>query len=235
MPKVTDELSEPYGRTISTMIPPCLVSKAEQDPAWPSINTGWLPVPNYPALAVYYEDSIDLSGYALQSMTFFPELGFLQESPLRAITGLSAMGTLDATIISSIPLDIEYTAIQLNLAAGPGMLDYPEGLSTNPTPTQWETIPFCRVRYDALDTSLVSQSLTRPVEINQIGSLEPTAADKLYIYRIVIPLSNVADDTTFTSLTIPAQRVGFKGMMAEEPQLEYMMRLKRSYELANQV
>jgi hypothetical protein len=36
-------------------------------------------------------------------------------------------------------------------------------------------------------------------------------------------------------LTIPASRIILPGTMDEEPELEYMMRLARSVELANQV
>jgi hypothetical protein len=71
--------------------------------------------------------------------------------------------------------------------------------------------------------------------MGQLGSLEPTAADKLFASRIVMPYGKVANTILMTSMASPAQRVGFRGMMAEEPTLEYMMRLKRSYELANQV
>ena len=116
MPKVTDELSEPYGRTISTMIPSLILEKNETDPEWTIYRNGWLPLPGI-ALASYYQDSIDLSGYALQDMTFFPELGFLQESPLRSITGSEAAGIWDATIISSVPLDVNSLFLELLYAS----------------------------------------------------------------------------------------------------------------------
>jgi hypothetical protein len=38
-----------------------------------------------------------------------------------------------------------------------------------------------------------------------------------------------------TKMTIPSSRIVIPGTIKEEPKLEYMMRLKRSYELANQV
>jgi len=40
MPKVTDELSEPYGRTISTMIPALVLDKPEVDPEWTQYRNG---------------------------------------------------------------------------------------------------------------------------------------------------------------------------------------------------
>lgn len=118
------------------------------------------------------------------------------------------------------------------LGSAPGLPSYPI-TGYEATPQDWSTVPYCRSRLDILDSTLAQQ--TRPVEQSQLGSLQPTAADKLFIYRIVIPLSTVVDNTALTELFVSAQRVGFRGMMAEESQLQYMMRLKRSYELANQV
>lgn len=233
MPKVTDELSEPYGRTISTMIPSLILEKNETDPEWTIYRNGWLPLPGI-ALASYYQDSIDLSGYALQDMTFFPELGFLQESPLRSITGSEAAGIWDATIISSVPLDVNSLFLELLYASGPGLTPL-GGIGIN-DPSDWSQILYCKIRNDSLDSSLASAlGYTKPVDMGQLGSLEPTAADKLFVSRIVMPYGKVANTILMTSIASPAQRVGFRGMMAEEPTLEYMMRLKRSYELANQV
>ena len=64
------------------------------------------------------------------------------------------------------------------------------------------------------------------------SSLEPTAADKLYGYRIVSVSSGEGEGDT---IAVPASRVLMPGNISSEPKLEYMMRLKRSYELANQV
>lgn len=233
MPKVTDELAEPYGRTISTMIPSLVLEKPEVNPEWTTYRNGWLPVPGV-ALASYYQDSIDLSGYALQRMTFFPELGFLQESPLRSITGSEAAGLWDATIISSVPLDINSLFTELLFSSAPGLT--PLGSVGINDASDWSQILYCRIRNDSLDTTLAnSVGLTKPVDMGQLGSLEPTAADKLFVSRIVYPYGTVSLTTLFATLSAPGQRVGFRGMMAEEVELEYMMRLKRSYELANQV
>jgi len=234
MPKVTDALAEPYGRTISTMIPSLILEKADADPQWTQHRNGWQEIPAYP-FGSYYEDSIDLSGYALQDMTFFPELGFLQESPVRSLTGFppeDMSGILDATIISSVPLLPTDILTQLVFGSAPGMIQ-PNHINIQGT-QDWSQILYCRIRNDVLNNTITGGYL-QPLDQGQVGSLEPTAADKLYILRIVFPYARSATISTFTSLVAPAQRVGFRGMMAEEPLVEYMMRLKRSYELANQV
>ena len=67
---------------------------------------------------------------------------------------------------------------------------------------------------------------------NYYSSLEPTAADTLYCYRVIaLPLTS----SSITSVVLPAKRVIMDAYVEAEPNNEYMMRLKRSYELANQV
>jgi hypothetical protein len=67
----------------------------------------------------------------------------------------------------------------------------------------------------------------------RFDSGEPTAADKLYSYRIVTLFTSDLDEASY--VTIPAARHLIGGVMGGEDDLVYMQRLKRSYELANQV
>jgi len=62
----------------------------------------------------------------------------------------------------------------------------------------------------------------------QIGSMMPTASDRVYSYRAVV-LSPVSP--TETTITIAAARHILKASAKEEPDHEYMMRLLRSYQL----
>jgi hypothetical protein len=72
-----------------------------------------------------------------------------------------------------------------------------------------------------------------PLVDNYFSSLEPTAADCLYCYRVFsFPGAGL---TQLTAITLSPRRVILDAFTVEEPDLEYMMRLKRSYELANQV
>lgn len=63
---------------------------------------------------------------------------------------------------------------------------------------------------------------------------EPNASDKLFCYRIV-QISAEALDAGLSNIVIPACRQLISGMFDEESELVYMQRLKRSYELANQI
>ena len=99
--------------------------------------------------------------------------------------------------------------------------------------------------FHALDLTFGSDVLTAPggatmrvVDYSDFSSLEPTAADCIYCYRVFI-LPKAYDRTTQPNgldvFRAPAKRVLLNAMTDKEPELEYMMRLKRSYELANQV
>ena len=68
---------------------------------------------------------------------------------------------------------------------------------------------------------------------NIFSSLEPTAADTLYCYRVFAVPDPAQSD--ITQLGMPPMRILMSITTEEEPELSYMMRLKRSYELANQV
>lgn len=222
--KVDEELSDPYQRIISEPIGYLIMQKTAGASSW-NYSGGdrqWQSVPGYP-LAMFWESSIDLSGYANQSLTFFPESGFLQQSPVIALDAGAAIHMM--TVISSVPQDIDTLWGTLNAGSTPSVQT-----------EEWDTILYCRIETFTSDTAMPSSfNYLSPQNAGQTGSLAPTAADKLYVYRIAMPIEVVALTTDYTRMQIPACRVGLIGQMAEEPTLEYMMRLKRSYELANQV
>ena len=63
---------------------------------------------------------------------------------------------------------------------------------------------------------------------NQLGSLEATASDRIYCYRVVLYSGAVARFDVY-----PARYI-LRADAKEEPEYQYLMRLKRSYELQNQ-
>ena len=95
-----------------------------------------------------------------------------------------------------------------------------------------------------IDTTFGSDILTAPgaalarvVQSQDFSSLEPTAAENLYCYRVFYlpPSYNRTSERGLDYLRLPASRIIINSMIDKEADLEYMMRLKRSYELANQV
>ncbi|NIQ90333.1 MAG: hypothetical protein GWN93_15420, partial [Deltaproteobacteria bacterium] len=63
---------------------------------------------------------------------------------------------------------------------------------------------------------------------NQIGSLESTASDRIYTYRIL----NITGGTAAAQINLYYARYIIRVQAKEEPDFQYLMRLRRSFELA---
>lgn len=233
--KVDDELADPYERVIKDMIPPCILYKAEEEADWTNLTfqNGWdlIQIPGLALSVPTYESSIDLSGYANQSLTFFPQSGFIQKQPAYRLNSLVGDGRLYATtIISTVPLDLVLLGEMILNGSGPGLTYVNDPTRTSNDFIDWSQVLWCQTEYAFANNTLSDTGFMQVMESGQIGSLSATAADKLYVYAIVMGAAQSA-----TSLAIPAMRLGLIGQMAKEPTLEYMMRLANSYQLANQV
>lgn len=158
--------------------------------------------------------------------------GVIQSGPL-TLEDVSS-GLIVYTIVSSIPLDPTDLSIRLLDGSGPGFLDG-ASLAVGNTQQDWQTVMFAQAEVFGTNNSIVPNplGLLTTISRHQSGSLEATAADTLFVMRMVVSLDNWAGDQT--TLLIPPARVVLPGSMNQEPDLEYMMRLKRSLELANQV
>lgn len=234
--KPDKELADPYERVISKTLNGVNASKVVDNPEYLQLETGgdWKPVPVNPT-ALFYEDSIDLSGYHLQELTFFPELAFKQMNPLMYMQGSDGGTAVDMIVITTVPQEVDWLYLHLISGGGPGMPETGTFPPAGQTPVDWQAVPYCsidiRARNDATPGDFGVMTL---IDSGQLGSLQPTAADKLFIYRIVFPFTNTAPNIQFTQLMVPSVRIGFRGEMAMEADREYLMRLKRGYELANQ-
>lgn len=229
--KVDNELADPYQRIISKVIPPVNGLKAEVDSAYTTLaGSEWVELTE---LGLGYESTIDLSGYANQYLTFFPEVAFNQGPARVAITGTEAAGVIEAVAITTVPMDLQLFANAVIRGGGPGL----PSLLADPDSMDYSTALYYRVDTHLVDTATPNvRGVTRLANTAQLGSISATAADKLFIYKVVLPIFLTSVNAVeITSILSTAERVGFIGQMAEEPTIEYMMRLKRSYELANQV
>jgi hypothetical protein len=175
-----------------------------------------------------HETVIDLSGYAMESLTFFPQAIGLQDPGIYTYfpgDGSTFNGIQVLDIVTSVPMDLNAVAnIQAN-GIGPGMLG---------SLYEFETLLFGMYRFFTANTNIPYPNYQQLERSQRFDSGEPTAADKLYCYRIVSLFSSGFPETT-SFVKIPAARQLIGGAMGEEKELIYMQRLKRSYELANQV
>jgi len=216
---------EDMQRTLVVEFPP--MGLTDDEGSRTVFSTGYTTV----GVNVYlYETDIDLSGYAMDKKTFYPYSSFEQRSGpvIGSFTNTTERNVVDSIIVSSIPLDL--SDIKPNqLAANLPGFNLPGGvafrLNRDPLIHQHQII----YSHDTTTAGTGSGSIYRVVSSQSGSSLEPTAADKLYCYRLI------TTSGTNGQLTVPAARVMIPGTLTSEPKLEYMMRLKRSYELANQV
>ena len=168
-------------------------------------------------------NTIDLAGLELAKETFFPVGTSIQDPNFYTNTSSStpAMHIIDLITDKLIDplLSIQMTAgISQLFGTNYGMM----GDSNDPT-----TIIMGSYRFKTGNSNLTYPQMMRTEQASIFSSGEPTAASKLYCYRIIVPL--VDGDSTIIS--IPSARFYLTGVRDEEPELEYMMRLKRSYEL----
>ena len=238
MPKKADEeLADPYERILRATIPNAGLFKAAADPDWTDTTglQGWKLVPyaGGSLSACVYETTIDLSGYAHMQKTFFPTSAFLQRAPTMFLTAASDQVVFYSTLITTVPLDLEATIIDILTGSGPGMLTFTQPAANSNDYIDWSQVLFFQsdIFYSNSTLSTSPNSAFMQLEASsQLGSLSATTADKLYCYVFAIP-----GGTDVTSFGLPALRVGMVGQMAEEPTAEYLMRQLNSYQLANQV
>ena len=190
---------------------------------------------------------IDLSGYAMQDMTTYFRRSFEQvagaysaswDAPIAANTAV-----FEQTIISSVPFNDNQILATLS-ADSPGFIV--NGGWTSVTGLDVGNFDRTHIIHGHQEFHLVT-SVTGSAPItadgagylnafvdNYYSSLEPTAADCLYVYRILIT-NQTTNTSHFEQINIPAKRIILDVETDKEEHLSYMMRLARSYELANQV
>lgn len=218
-------------RTLRIEIPPCLLGKEGIE--WRvglAAQNGWL---LQGGLNPYWTGTIDLAGYTREHKTFYPTGAMIQEGPFFSEPGND--GSIVITLVSTVPLDPDVLFGQIVGNSSPGFLDN-AGVSAVAAANQqnWETVMFAETDIRVLNSQITpnTDGICQVIESKQSGSLAATASDTLYVLKMVVGLENFA---TTTSIGIPASRVIIPGMVGKEPDVEYLMRLKRSVELANQV
>jgi hypothetical protein len=192
---------------------------------WNDLN-GWT-VLNAANTRFAHETSLDLSGYSRESLTFFSTSVGIQDPGIyvfkpREDSTFNGITVLD--IITSVPMDLDRVANLQGSNIGPGMLGSDE---------DFQTIVFGMFRFFTQNQNIPYPNYQQLERSQRFDSGEPTAADRLFCYRIINLASSGLDPLSLVK--IPACRQLVAGVMAKESELVYMQRLKRGYELANQV
>ena len=203
------------------------------------------------------EHKLDLSGYAMEDLTTYFTDSFEQRGGASQVTwvapllpppppgrmGLNSFSSsnFETVVLSSVPItDSQLLSMAINLPGfanfGNQLIDFGNFDRTHiihGTSKVWTVDSTFSGSFDQ-----TSGAYLIPIQSLNFSSLEPTAADAIYCYRL-FNLTNAAasdsDNVQLNSITFPPMRVLLGAVVDEEPTLEYMMRLKRSYELANQL
>lgn len=230
-------------RELVAEIPPCYMQTINTTTGDITLNTqypmGWTVLG---VGQVGYETQIDLTGYARDDLTFNFHGSFVQEAgPYNYNLGA---GLFVYDLVTTVPVKMTDMALLVYSANAAGMTQF--GPATGGTGNQnRETVIHSQIRTFAQNSQFPGSYYLSEESNTFQSSLEPTAADRLFVYRVIVLIPDVTADPgavppavpTYPygpTCVIPSSRIVMPGMMGREPELEYMMRLKRSYELANQ-
>jgi len=178
------------------------------------------------------ETYIDLSGYNRDDLTTFPNQISIQESgSFRMVEdGASTeTGAMVLDIITEERLPDDGTSKFQDLVTNMVINETAPGFHLGPL--EFQQIIYGRMRMFGHDNTVWTATQGNLTLLNetQFGSGSPTTAAKLWCTRIVIPLGEYLLEGSF--IVIPAARYILSATIGKEADLEYLMRLHRSYEL----
>ena len=162
----------------------------------------------------YTEQYLDLAGLSQEEKSIFIEAATVQEGNNFEMVGPAGAKIWVYDLMTSIPMDIE----NWNFRFGVGMDGFNGG------GLNFEHVIYGRWRLFANDTDFAG---TTPLQVggDNFGSGEPTASDRIYCYRIIIP------SATTGSVIVPPARHLIIAKAIDEAEYQYIYRLKRSYDL----
>jgi hypothetical protein len=175
--------------------------------------------------AAVHKSYFDLSGYQMDDLTTFIAGVRIMEGTVP--TGSSNHTTIHDLVTTEFVTDEEIVDV-LTRAPADEFYSNQFGYPTS-------TFNLDQVVYGQFRSYLTNASIAGAVSLpylagfREFGVGNATAAEKLYITRIVT--NHVAD----TSVSSPPVAYVVNAIIAKEKEMEYFMRLKRSYEAAAQV
>lgn len=166
--------------------------------------------------------TIDLTGMALEEETFFPVGSTIQDPGIYVNDGELTPAMMVLDLITDKIIDpseiIDFTDFYSSKGSMYGMIRNAD---------EDTTIIMGQFRFMTSNANLSFSSMMRTEVSTSFSSGEPTAASKLYCYRIIRPYVQ----SGLTKVQIPSSRFYLTGVRDREEDLVYLMRLKRSYEL----
>lgn len=163
----------------------------------------------------------DLAGLSMDDKTLFFQGATVQEviNPSKTAPAVAGDRVRIADVMSVVPLT--------NLEAAQYITGANLSASNSAGITFDQTV-YGRVRLFNIDLDNQAGGYMVLLSDNQTGSLSATASDRIYCYRVV---AYSGSDGRFD---VYGARYLLRAEAKEEPEYQYLMRLKRSYELQNE-
>lgn len=168
----------------------------------------------------------DLAGMAMDDKTLFFEAAGVQTtlSPLANNTGAG-----DSCIIMDLMSTRPLTDQQILLTFSYG--NFAGNIAIDGQgPLSFEETVYARTQMFVRHVDTSAWGYITLTDENFFGSMEPTASDRIYSYRLVVP-SQGTDPNDMDQLTVYPARHLLKSTSKEEPTYQYLMRLMKSYQL----
>lgn len=179
----------------------------------------WREIPGSPGLYIA-STYFDLGGLTIDDKTLFFQGATTQELKNPTFFPATAGNNLQIA-------DLMCTTSLTDVEAAFYLFGANFNVSNSSDLTFHQTV-YGRVRVFNMDLDNLAGGYSILLSDTQTGSLESTASDRIYCYRVV--QYNGAD----TRFDIFPARYILRASAKEEPEFEYLMRLKRSYELQNE-
>ena len=171
---------------------------------------------------LFWDGGIDLGAYNLKDLTWVTQAKAIQEPGNFKLDYTTPQRMEFIEFVTNTPLNRDrLTLVADNWETGdavPGMMN---------SVIDYQNVIVGRWRQFSPDTTL-PQASAITLKQDSFGSSEPSASEKLYTYCMCKfdDISTIAaDDTVF----IPGRRFILGGTAVKENDLEYVMRLRRSY------
>jgi len=210
----------PVRRVLRKLLPG-IIGRVQDEQITIAEGNGWettlSDLGNY---AVFYQqDYFDLSGYTKEQETTFPAAVVFQEIGSHWLQGGPIIFSVDYVtkkVIRVSDLTAQTSVVTLDLVGSPR------------SRFSLEEIFYANLKTWRDSADIAGSSVT--TESTSWGIADATAAEKLYITRaFYLPMGQAPAIMQYTA---PDCGVVVPVLVAEEPDLEYIMRLKRSHELA---
>lgn len=167
-----------------------------------------------------FETYYDLAGMSMEEKTLFFEAATVQDvtnpAQVNGVPG-DLIGITD--LMTSTPLSDD-ALTQFTLLGNTVGSKFPS----------FDQVIYARNNIFVVDLDFAASGYFNLLSSNQLGSMQPTASDRIYVYRVVA----IDADNTATSYTVLPARFLLQATAKEEPEFQYLMRLMRSYNLQNE-